>query len=117
MEWIEVYIECRITNFTTSNIEGGWRDAGLSPFNPQKTLRKVISTRLLIKYLRRPPFTPIPFHQVISSPPDPLNLRCANAASTHIQRTLSNSRKNLHSSIDKRSRTIPSRPHNSEEAA
>ena len=32
MEWVEAYIEACARATAKSNIEGGWRDAGLSPF-------------------------------------------------------------------------------------
>ena len=43
MEWVEPYFKVRARIFIKSNIEGGWRGPRLSPFNPQKVLRKVIS--------------------------------------------------------------------------
>ena len=82
VEWMERYIEARAKAFTKSNIEGGWRGAGLSPFYPQKVLRKVISTtppRSTSPLLPESP-SQLPFHQVTSSPPDPLILRSANVA-------------------------------------
>src|SRR5436305_1663021 len=82
VEWMEKYIEARAKAFTKSNIEGGWRGAGLSPFYPQKVLRKVISTTPPPSTSPLLPESPsqLPFHQVTSSPPDPLILRSANVA-------------------------------------
>ena len=82
VKWMEVYIEARARAFTKLNIEGAWRGAGLSPFNPQKILRKVISATPPPQSRTPSPslFTRSPFHQVTSSPSEPSILRSANAA-------------------------------------
>ena len=95
MEWIEVYIEARARAFTKLNIEGGWRGAGLSLFNPQKVLRKVISRipRSLTP-TRSTTLSPMlsiqtPFHQVTSSSTEPSILRSAIAALNQLATHLS----------------------------
>ena len=40
-EWLMAFVEARKTTFTRSNILGGWRGAGLLPFNPEKVLRHI----------------------------------------------------------------------------
>jgi len=40
-EWLLAFVEARKLAFKHSNIEGGWRGAGLFPFNPEKALRHI----------------------------------------------------------------------------
>ena len=40
-EWLMAFVEARKDAFTRSNILGGWRGAGLLPFNPEKVLRHI----------------------------------------------------------------------------
>ena len=40
-EWLTAFIQARQTAFSHSNVLGGWRGAGLFPFNPEKVLRHI----------------------------------------------------------------------------
>jgi DDE superfamily endonuclease len=40
-EWLMAFIQARKNAFTGSNVLGGWRGAGLLPFNPEKVLRHI----------------------------------------------------------------------------
>ena len=71
---------CSCEGLYRVNIEGGWCHAGLSPFNPQKLLRKVISTPQSTTPPLPAPSISTSFHQATSSLPDPLILRSTNAA-------------------------------------
>jgi hypothetical protein len=80
---MESYIEARARAFMKSNIEGGWCGIGLFPFNLRKVL--CIIGRSLTPPQSTTPTPPVLpsqtlFHQVTSSPPDPLLLRSANIA-------------------------------------
>jgi len=80
IEWLELYMRIRIEALSTSNILGGWRGAGLSPFSENKVLRS-----LPIYQLDRP-ITPEDFGNSISldlsllhsSPPDGIALHQSN---------------------------------------
>ena len=78
-EWTECYIEARELAFTTANIVGSWRGAGLIPFNKVKVFRHL------------PPCTPPPiasstsvapfdFELITSSPPNAISLHLINTA-------------------------------------
>ena len=40
-EWLSAFIEARKSAFSHSNVLGGWRGAGLLPFNPEKVLQHI----------------------------------------------------------------------------
>ena len=46
-EWLLAFVEPRKLAFKHSNIEGGWRGAGLFPLNPEKVLRHIKITEPL----------------------------------------------------------------------
>lgn len=81
VEWLEIYIRIRSQALSTSNILGGWRGAGLSPFNVQKVLRSLpISTTGY-------PSTPqniegsigLDLTLLCSSPPDSTTIQSSNS--------------------------------------
>ena len=83
-EWIEKYILAKAKAFTVSNIQGGWRSAGLWPVDPRKVIWKVaahsptpernIQSNINISSSNSP------FQQITSSPLDSLVLSSANRA-------------------------------------
>jgi len=40
-EWLMAFVRARKVAFSSSNVFGGWRGAGLLPFNPEKVLRNI----------------------------------------------------------------------------
>ena len=40
-EWLLAFVQARKTAFKSANIHGGWRGAGLFPYNPKKVLRHI----------------------------------------------------------------------------
>lgn len=77
VEWVDKYIPVRTQAVSASNIQGGWRGAGLFPLNRHRVLRT-------ISYLTTPSppkqaETIIPY-LITSSPPDVKRLRSANKA-------------------------------------
>lgn len=77
VEWVDRYIPARAQAVSASNIQGGWRGAGLFPLNRHRVLRIISDST-----------TPSPPEQaeitapylVTSSPPDVERLRSANRA-------------------------------------
>ena len=89
IEWLQYYTTARAKAFTITNIQGGWRGAGLFPSNRSKVFRHLPPT-----YNKTPPpqaslqptsmYTPFDISQVTSSPPNATVLRSANTTLNQI---------------------------------
>ena len=79
VEWVEKYILARAKSITASNIQGGWRGAGLFPLNRHRVLRTISDSATPPPPLREDsmPITP---YLISSSPPDAITLRTTNEA-------------------------------------
>jgi len=76
IEWVDKYIPAREKAITVTNIQGGWRGAGIFPFNSHRVLRTIFES---ITSSTPSPETIDPF-LISSSPPDATTLRTANEA-------------------------------------
>ena len=75
-EWLAAFAEAREDTFSESNILGGWRGAGLLPFNPDELLRHIV---------------------VIPLPANPVPITPASASSMYENSTLTKGRAISHS--------------------
>src|SRR2546423_978947 len=66
-EWLAAFAEAREDTFSESNVLGGWRGAGLLPFNPDEVLRHIV---------------------VIPPPANPVLITPASTSSMHENSTL-----------------------------
>ena len=94
-EWLEKYIKARAEALSTSNIQGGWRGAGLFPFHRSRVLRN-----LPLEIQTEGPSTPPPTQYnaepttlfdtslLTSSPPDATVLQSANTALKELLTTM-----------------------------
>jgi len=74
VEWVDKYIPARPKAITTSNIQGGWRGAGIFPLNRHRVLRTISEQ---VTPSPSPAETTSAF-LISSSPPDVITLRTAN---------------------------------------
>jgi len=81
-EWLMGYIEARENAFTESNVLGGWRGAGLIPFDPEEVLRHIppppSSSTLPQNVSSESPVSPTQLFEnsfITSSPPEASQLR------------------------------------------
>jgi hypothetical protein len=82
MEWLENYVPARAKAITSTNIEGGWRGAGIFPINRAKILRN-LPRELTTQSLHQPqmqPVTPFETQLLTSSPPNATDLHSTNCA-------------------------------------
>ena len=83
-DWLLAYLKGRQTAFRTSNVFGGWRGAGLVPFNPTKVLDKLPSQPCCQSPLTSStmPTTSTSFNTslITNSPPDAIVLQSTNQA-------------------------------------
>ena len=99
-EWVNAYAQARVATFTSGNVWGGWRGAGLFPFNPDRVLHQVQPPAVSMVVSNAPvtlaPQTPssIPIDPQLfetsllnSSPPDATILRKTNTALTTLIET------------------------------
>jgi len=76
IEWVDKYIPAREKAITATNIQGGWRGAGIFPFNPHRVLRTISEPTTS----STPPQETINPFLISSSPPDATILQMANEA-------------------------------------
>jgi len=75
VEWVDKYIPARVRSITVSNIQGGWRGAGLFPLNRHRILRTLSEPSTLSSPEQIETTTS---YLINSSPPDVVTLRSAN---------------------------------------
>ena len=84
VEWLQHYIAARSTAMTESNINGGWRGAGLFPRNPSRVLSQIYSSPSATHVSLSSPSNGVDASVVLdtmlltSSPPDAIILHSAN---------------------------------------
>ena len=72
-EWLTAFAEAREDTFSESNVLGGWRGAGLLPFDPDKVLRHIVVVPPPENSAPVAPASTSPMHENSSLDPDLFN--------------------------------------------
>ena len=83
-EWMEMFQRARAQAITASNIQAGWRGAGLVPSDPTKVLNRLPTKPLPAKRPRHTPPDQMGLHDALlkSSPPEDTELHQSNVKFT-----------------------------------
>ena len=72
-EWLAAFAEAREDTFSESNVLGGWRGAGLLPFNPDEVLRHIVVIPPPANPIPITPASTLPMHENSTLDPDLFN--------------------------------------------
>ena len=78
VEWLEHYIQGRVNAITPQNVLGGWRGAGICPFNPHRVLRSLSDSPATVSLSPSQNDCTTLSLLITSSPPDAVVLQQTN---------------------------------------